>query len=264
MTHPFRILDAAGGSAKFSGEFEGKCALAVMSKVPRPGKVKTRLSPPLTPAQAATLNTRFLLDTIENLRAVASSAPAVCVISYTPAGEESAFVGIVPESTMLLPQRGDVFGERLLRTAEDLFSCGFAAVCLIDSDSPTVPAAAYARAVAELGKDGDRAVLGPSEDGGYYLIGLKHAHAQLFERIAWSTEVVAQQTLERAAETGLSVTLLERWYDVDDSNTLSQLQDELFAEEHSRRGYPAPHTRAYMREFARYSHPAILAGAELP
>ena len=91
-----------------------------------------------------------------------------------------------------------LFGERLTLAAEDLFSVGFAAVCLIDSDSPTVPQHAYADAVRLLAQPGDRMVLGPSDDGGYYLIGLKTAHRRVFEEIDWSTERVFEQTVARA------------------------------------------------------------------
>src|SRR5271163_989068 len=135
MTHPYRMLDPSQPSP----EFAGKCALTVMAKAPRPGKVKTRLSPPLSPEQASALNACFLRDTVASLRAATLSAPAEWVISYTPVGEEAAFRGILEEGALLLPQRGDGFGERLVATAEDLLACGFSAVCLIDSDSPTVP-----------------------------------------------------------------------------------------------------------------------------
>src|SRR5271165_7481662 len=124
MTHPYRILDPSLPSS----EFAGKCALAVMAKAPRPGKVKTRLSPPLTPGQASALNACFLRDTVASLRSATLSAPAEWLISYTPLGEEAAFRGILNEGALLLPQRGDGFGERLLLTAEDLFACGFSAV----------------------------------------------------------------------------------------------------------------------------------------
>ena len=78
-----------------------------------------------------------------------------------------------------------------------------------------------------LAQPGDRAVLGPSIDGGYYLLGVKQPHRRLFEDIAWSTEQVARQTLERAAEIGLRVHVLPPWYDVDDASSLDTLQAEL-------------------------------------
>ena len=111
------------------------CALAVMAKAPRAGKVKTRLQPPLSPEEAAALNVCFLRDTAENIAAVASEGGAQGVVCYTPVGDEAAFDGLLPEGFALIAQRGDGFGERLLCAVEDILSCGFGAVCLIDSDS---------------------------------------------------------------------------------------------------------------------------------
>src|ERR1700687_1027379 len=162
------------------------CALAVMTKEPRAGQVKTRLVPPLSPEEAAQLNVCFLRDTADAI-AEACGTIARGVGVYTPIGAEAAYIDILPGAFDLLPQRGDEFGERLAFAMEALFRCGFVSVCLIDSDSPTVSADVYADAVEMLSKAGDRVVLGPSEDGGYYLIGLKKNRRELFERINWST-----------------------------------------------------------------------------
>ncbi len=238
----------------------GVCALAVMAKAPRPGKVKTRLSPPLTPAQSAALNICFLKDTTENLAELAESAGsgessgvrAVGLVCYTPVGDEAAFDGLLPPDFALLAQRGESFGERLLLAAEDILACGFGSVCLIDSDSPTVPRAAFQEAVTELARSGDRVVLGPSRDGGYYLIGLKQAHAAVFEGISWSTSLVAEETRERCRAAGLELVELPVWYDVDDAATLDVLCDELLNQRPpgftSVAGYAAPHTREFLLE----------------
>ncbi len=229
----------------------GQCALAVMAKAPRPGKVKTRLSPPLTLDQSAAINICFLRDTTENIAGVSSSAPAAGIISYTPIGDEALFDNLLPANFALIPQRGDGFGERLLATAEDLLACGYRSVCLIDSDSPTVPAIAFEQAIAELAKPGDRIVLGPSHDGGYYLIGLKRAHPEPFANITWSTASVFAETITAARAAGIETVILPLWYDVDDAETLNILTAELlhgaspfFA---AIPGYPAKHTRAFLR-----------------
>jgi uncharacterized protein len=222
----------------------GCCALAVMAKAPRPGKVKTRLSPPLTPEQAAALNICFLRDTAENIQQVTEAGDSAGIVVYTPVGDEAAFDGLLPATFRLLGQRGDGFGERLLHACEDLFACGFSAVCLIDSDSPTMPQRALAQAVSGLGRPGDRVLLGGSDDGGYYLIGMNRLHPRLFEQIDWSTERVFQQTFERAREIGIDVELLPMWYDVDDGATLERLRRELLGRECA--GYDARHTRAYL------------------
>jgi rSAM/selenodomain-associated transferase 1 len=227
-----------------------QCALAVMAKAPRAGKVKTRLAPPLTPDQAAAINICFLRDTTENIAAVASSGNAAGIISYTPIGDEALFDTLLPADFALIPQRGDGFGERLLATAEDLFSCGYGSVCLIDSDSPTVPTAAFEQAIAELAKPGDRIILGPAHDGGYYLIGLKRAHSELFSNITWSTSTVFAETIAAAQAANLEAVILPLWYDVDDAATLDVLTAELLRHTPppftTIPGYSAGHTRDFL------------------
>lgn len=203
------------------------CAFGVMTKVPEPGKVKTRLSPPLTPEEAAEINSCFLRDICESLAEACQQTNARGVGIYTPSGAESAYQDILPPGFFLLPQRGNAFGDRLVFAAQDLFSAGFSAVCLINSDSPTVPGASFSEAARELATPGERIVLGPSDDGGYYLIGLKHLRRRLFEEIDWSTDRVLAQTIERANEQGVPVHQLPSGYDVDDDGTLQRLCSEL-------------------------------------
>lgn len=241
------------------------CALAVMTKAPQAGRVKTRLVPPLTPEEAAELNKCFLRDTAvaissacyrppvrdaenrgEN-RSNTTAATAACGIAvFTPVGAESIYNDILSPEFKLLPQRGDNFGERLYFAVEDLFKCGFDSVCLIDSDSPTVPAKNYADAVELLSTIGDRVVLGPSDDGGYYLIGVKKPLRQLFEQIDWSTEYVLEQTIRQATELGLEVQLLPTGYDVDDAVSLRRLCDELLLQQKD--SGVAPSTRKFLAQ----------------
>jgi hypothetical protein len=221
-----------------------------MAKAPRPGKVKTRLSPPLTLDQSAAINICFLRDTTENIAAIAESGNSAGIISYTPVGDEALFDNLLPAGFSLIPQRGDGFGERLLATAEDILACGYGSVCLIDSDSPTVPAAAFEQAIAELGRSGDRIVLGPSHDGGYYLIGLKRAHPEPFVNIAWSTSTVFIETIAAAKAANLEVVALPLWYDVDDGPTLGLLTAELLRNTPppftTVPGYSAKHTQNFL------------------
>jgi uncharacterized protein len=223
-----------------------RCALGIMTKAPEPGKVKTRLTPPLTPVESAEINKCFLRDLGQAITSAAESSPGIGVGVYTPKGSESAYADILPPEFLLLPQRGTDFGERLIFAAEDLFTVGFESVCLINSDSPTVPASSFASAANELAKAGERIVLGPSDDGGYYLIGLKKPNRMLFEEIDWSTERVFQQTMARAAEIGIEVKLLPTGFDVDDGVTLQRLWSEI-AEENSASPSIAPHTSFYLR-----------------
>ena len=242
---PYRILDPLSPEPSATG----KCALAVMAKAPRAGKVKTRLSPPLTLAESAALNTCFLRDTAANLNSVSGAAGLIC---YTPAGDEAAFNHLLPDTFTLIPQRGDGFGERLYAAVQDILACGYSSVCLIDSDSPTLPAAFFQQALAALSEPGDRIVLGPSHDGGYYLIGMKAAHSAPFEKISWSTDAVAEETRQRCREASLDLVELPLWYDVDDGETLRLLRAEVlegvmpsFA---AATGYAAPETRKFLQD----------------
>ena len=273
----FRVLDPALSVPQVSRSF---CALAVMTKAPRAGQVKTRLVPPLTPEEAAELNKCFLRDTVAAIsnacghwpacppkprrrqvgdlvetqsgckphasRSPMAAARACGIAVYTPVGAESAYADILPADFTLLPQRGDKFGERLYFAVEDLFRCGFESVCLIDSDSPTVPAANFEQAIQVLEAPGNRLVLGPSDDGGYYLIGLKKPDRRLFEQIDWSTEHVLNQTIQRAKDIELAVKLLPTGYDVDDQAGLRRLRDELLKNELGSSNEVAPSTRRFL------------------
>ncbi|MDQ3174707.1 MAG: DUF2064 domain-containing protein [Acidobacteriota bacterium] len=139
-----------------------------------------------------------------------------------------------------------------MQRTNDLLAVGYESVCLIDSDSPTLPTALLQSAVAALARDGDRVVLGPADDGGYYLIGLKRAHPYLFHKVDWSTSGVLSQTIDRANAIDLEIELLPAWYDVDDGATLGRLCNELFARNGRGRShdrlvrYEAPHTTEYL------------------
>ncbi len=217
-----------------------------MAKAPIAGEVKTRLVPPLTAAEAAALNVCFLRDMAANVGAVTDAHGASGLVVYTPVGAEAAFDGVLPQRFKLLAQRGQSLGDRLCNATDDLLKDGYSAVCLINSDSPTLPGSVLERAIELLAHDGDRVVLGAADDGGYYLIGLKQAHRSLFDRIAWSTADVLTHTIERAEEIEVPVELLPRWYDVDDAETLNRLCEELFARRPQDGAYPAHHTRNFL------------------
>src|SRR5437016_793018 len=228
------------------------CALALMAKVPFAGPVKTRLTPPLSAEEAATLSTCFLRDMATNVLDMNSDGMEGAVL-YTPANAEGLLHDVLPDGFKLVAQRGETLGERLINAAAELLSNGFESVCLINSDSPTLPVEVLRTATSLLAQDGDRVVLGPTEDGGYYLIGLKHPHHELFERIAWSMAEVLSHTIERAAEINLPVEFLPTWYDVDDAATLRLLCEELLllsddpeGRSRFRGGFAAPHTREYL------------------
>jgi rSAM/selenodomain-associated transferase 1 len=212
-----------------------RCAIAVMAKAPAAGRSKTRLTPPLTPEQAAALSAAFLRDITQALARAARDRPIDPWVAYAPAGLAGAFDGIIADGTELLLADGatDVppgvtgFGRCLFHAIHALLAKGYGAACVLNSDSPTLPVRILCDAADILLAPGDRAVIGPAEDGGYYLLGVKAAHAHLFADIAWSTDRVAETTRERARQAGLDLVELPRWYDVDDAASLDRLRRDL-------------------------------------
>lgn len=234
------------------------CAIAVMAKAPQPGRSKTRLVPPLTSEQAAGLSAAFLRDITENIASASQMASIHGYIAYAPLGLEALFDGHIADGTQLvladgspnMPDKVQGFGRCLLHAIQSLLANGYGSACVLNSDSPTLPTSILARTANLLAEPGDRAVLGPADDGGYYLLGLKTAHAHLFEDIAWSTESVALQTALRAREIGLELVILPTWYDVDDAASLYRLIDSLeeaiSPEDPSLIPFAAPATSAFL------------------
>jgi rSAM/selenodomain-associated transferase 1 len=233
---------------------EHLCAITIMAKASVAGSVKTRLVPPLSHQEAAELNTCCLADIAANVAAAAEWVPIQGFAAYHPTGSERFFEGLLPDNFKLLPPREPTIGRSLFHAARDLLAAGYGSVCLVNADSPTLPTDLLVAAVRSLQESGDRVVLGPAADGGYYLIGLKHFHQRLFEAIDWSTDRVYRQTIARAGEIGLSVVSLAEWYDVDDEATLAVLARELVREPDAkgpyRGGYAAPNTTAFLAKLA--------------
>jgi uncharacterized protein len=218
--------------------------LIVVAKRPTPGQTKTRLTPALAPEQAAALFECFLLDTLTLMRQV----PGVQrEIAYLPEHEWAYFAGLAPDFGLHLQQGADL-GARLDEALQHYLAGGGCSVVIMDSDSPTLPAACLTRAFATL-ESGADVVLGPCDDGGYYLIGLKRPASRLLREVHMSTPTVTEETLALAAAEGLKVSLLPTWYDVDEITSLQRLADELEAAGPE----VAAHTRAFL------SRPEILS-----
>jgi rSAM/selenodomain-associated transferase 1 len=232
-------------------ERAGRCAIAIMAKVPDAGRVKTRLLPLLRPEEARELSGCFLRDMTHMLSAAGRAAAIDGYIAFAPAGSEASFAPIIAPGTGCVLADGSIdapagvmgFGRCLLQAAQALFARGYGAVGLLNSDSPTLPAGFIVETARLLAQPGDRAVLGPATDGGYYLLGLKAPHPALFAGIDWSTERVAAQTRAAAHRCGLALTEIDTWYDVDDPASLGQLLRDCGANSAA-----APSTAAWLRQ----------------
>jgi rSAM/selenodomain-associated transferase 1 len=229
------------------------CGIAIMAKASTPGRTKTRLVPPLTHDEAAAINTAFLQDAADNILLAGLRASIAGYAAHAPAGSEDFFRRILPSRIGLIEACLPTLGECLVYTIEQVFSRGHGSAIVLNADSPTLPTLLLIEAADALAQPGERVVLGPADDGGYYLLGLKTVHRRLFEDIAWSTEHVAAQTLDRAREIKLDVHRLTTWYDVDDVASLRRLHREICRPRGSARGSNAhsprhpPATAALMR-----------------
>ncbi len=195
-----------------------------MAKAPLPGQVKTRLCPPCTLEEAVQLYRCFLLDTFE---LVGGLRGVMVTVAYFPSEAEEAFKSMVPPAFALMPQRGDNLGERLSRAFEQLFSLSYEQVVALGADSPTLPPSYIKQSFELLART--ELALGPSADGGYYLIGMKAFHPELFRGVVMGTGRVLAQTLERARRANLRVSFLPPWYDVETQDDLERLRAELLA-----------------------------------
>lgn len=189
-----------------------KQALIIFAKRPVPGRVKTRLAPPLTAVEASLLYECMLRDTLCRTSRLAGIDQ---ILFYANEPDAAPFFRRLAPSTPLFPQQGKDLGERMANAFRTAFTHGYREVAIIGSDSPDLPLPFIKNAFAPLANDEAGAVFGPSEDGGYYLVALNQMHAELFGGIEWSRSDVLARSLGKAAEAGIRVALLPGWYDVD-------------------------------------------------
>ena len=213
-------------------------SLTIVAKKPEPGSTKTRLCPPFTPESAAEFYGCLMRDTL----ALAVKVRGVdLTLAYTPSSAVDYFQELVPDGCRLIPQRGNGLGERLSNALKYHLERGYRKAVIMNSDGPTLPPARLKEALDEL--DHADVTLGMGHDGGYYLIGVKRHHPQLFQDIAWSTERVIPQTLEACRRLNLNVYCLAEWYDVDVEADLKRLCRDL-----AKNPASAPHTRAFLKK----------------
>jgi uncharacterized protein len=208
-----------------------KHALAIFAKTPRPGLVKTRLTPPLSPEHGADLYRCMLLATVRRVQTLGIDT----FIFYD--GDGGFFRETVPEAS-ILPQEGDDLGTRLERAFSKLSDMGYQARTVIGTDAPDLPLSFITEAFS-LMNSGSDAVFGPAEDGGYYLVALSGSYGTIFRDIPWSGPEVLETSLARAQASALQAALLPAWYDVDG-------YEDLYRPGLSDPGNDAPLTRSFI------------------
>ena len=211
--------------------------LIVFAKEPRPGSVKTRLARSVGEQVAADLYEAFLSDTLANCEEACRAAGAGLCISFSPARAAGYFGELAPRA-LLLPQPEGDLGTRLGAAVETVLGLGSNGAVLVGSDLPQLEPRDLEHALRTVSEG--RAALGPSRDGGYWLLGLPRSAPSVFEGVEWSTERVLAQTRERLEGEGLDVVDLPTHFDVDDGGDLEHLRAVLANLPTER----CPHTRA--------------------
>jgi rSAM/selenodomain-associated transferase 1 len=211
-------------------------ALIIMAKQPKAGQTKTRLSPPLTPAEAAELYACLLLDTVAVVRRLAGQLSLSPFIAYYPPAAQRDFYRLAPDF-QLLAQEGRSLNERLAGVLLAVQALGFDQVAAINSDSPALPLTYLNRAFQALDKPDVDLALGPCDDGGYYLIGWKRPYPHLVREVTMSTSTVLADTIALARRDGLKVAKLPPWYDIDNAAALGRMQAN---------GDAGPHVRTFL------------------
>lgn len=192
-----------------------------MSKVPKPGNVKTRLRPFLSDVECVSLSTAFLRDT----EAKAAASDIETVFAVAPASRMESMATLLNGRQLLIGQTGPTLGERMCNAFGEVLEGRADAAVMIGTDSPAMPAE-YIQNAAELLAAGSDAVIGPSEDGGFYLIGLRSVDAAVFESVDWGTHTAFDQTMANLEKIGSKTSILPVCYDIDVEADLRRLYDE--------------------------------------
>lgn len=207
--------------------------LLVFAKVPRPGRVKTRLTPVLTPAEAAQLYEAFLRDALQLYARLHVDVRLYLAPPFPDVGLDG-----VPDEVTVREQRGEGLGPRMKNAFQEVFDADYERATIVGTDHPTLPPSFVRQSFNVIEADSSLCV-GPSEDGGFYLLGMSAFYPQLFEGMTYSHGKVFTNTLTRIGRTDARLTVLPRWYDVDTPDTLERMIRDLEQVQHA-----IPHTRS--------------------
>ncbi|MGH7873306.1 MAG: TIGR04282 family arsenosugar biosynthesis glycosyltransferase [Candidatus Binatia bacterium] len=203
-------------------------ALAVMAKAPIPGMVKTRLTPPLSDLQACALYRALLLDQLDNLLGLSEID---LYVAFTPDDAAPLIESIVPPGFRCFAQRGANLGVRMNQVFAELWRRGHRHLVLIGSDLPTLQLQILRQAFAHLDVRDRQVVFGPSQDGGYYLVGTNRLIPEIFSGMSWSHDEVLAETLAKLRDLGIKVDLLAGGFDVDIIADVQRLHGASWAEQ---------------------------------
>ncbi|MBT8402118.1 MAG: TIGR04282 family arsenosugar biosynthesis glycosyltransferase [Rhodothermia bacterium] len=216
-----------------------RTCLIVFAKPPEEGRVKTRLSPTLTPREAADLYRCFLYDSLAQYDRFGRPARL-----YLSEGDVPNDLPEMAVETSIHRQEGDGLGSRMANAFLESFAAGFNASVIIGTDHPTLPDEFLQLAFDALAEP-MQVVIGPSEDGGYYLLGMNHFFPVIFQDMEYSHPDVFGQTIERLLGTDAGITVLPAWYDVDTPEELERLQSHLLDDPKA-----APRTTRFLEELS--------------
>lgn len=202
-----------------------------MAKIPEAGKVKTRLQPILNANESAELAKCFLQDTENKANSISGNV----FMAITPLDESNKLDEILQHKPLLFEQTGEDLGERMFNAFKLVLNKGFDAVVMIGTDSPTFPADFIEQTFEFLELETD-IVLGKTEDGGFYLIGVKdEIDERIFENVAWSSDKTFEKVWENIMNLNLHLREVPSWYDVDEPKDLERLKNELLNNENANR-----------------------------
>lgn len=222
-------------------DYKHKQCLLFYVKWPEPGKVKTRLAKSLGHMHAVGLYKCFILDMLSTFK---NNPQPVC-ICYDPKEAKHKFEHWLGKGYHYMPQSGHNLSDRMRRSFQDAFQSGFKSVCLVGSDIPALPAEYLTKAFGYLYNYDS--VIGPSYDGGYYLIGFNQAtfFPEIFQNIQWSKATVYQKTIEKYKQHSTKFLSLFSCHDIDTLNDLKK-----WHKLNQQNKIIVPHTLAYIHSIA--------------
>jgi len=210
-------------------------AIIVMVKAPLPGLAKTRLTPPLAQSDAASLAMCFVQDVVNSALRITQNV----IIAFTPVEGRAVLEASLPDSVHWVEQQGEHLGDRLISAIAYADSFGFSPIVVLGADSPTLPSTFIQQACQMLTVGPADITLGPTADGGYYLVGIRKPEPEIFHNITWSSALTLEHTMRNIKQLGLRLVTLEQWYDVDTFADLRSLNNELRSDERARSRAPA-------------------------